>query len=72
MVTDVMVRATSEPAVGAALGNAVSCNVLERLLARVLPAAGLVDSGSEPLPDLWQSLGPWLKKKKAIWVEPSQ
>ena len=33
------------------LGNSMSTNVLERLLARLLPAAGLTDA----LPDHWES-----------------
>ena len=33
------------------LGNAMSVNVVERLLARLLPAAGLTG----PLPDHWAS-----------------
>lgn len=41
----------SEPQLGMQLGNAMSVNVLERLLVRLLPAAGLVDV---ELPDRWQ------------------
>ena len=43
----------SETQLGKQIGNAMSCNVLERLLVRLLPAAGLV--AAEDLTDRWES-----------------
>jgi len=43
--------AVSEAQLGKQIGNAMSCNVLERLFVRVLPAAGLVPQGV--LRDRW-------------------
>jgi len=43
----------SERQLGKQIGNAMSCNVLERLFARLLPAAGLVSERS--LRDRWES-----------------
>lgn len=48
--------AVSETQLGKQIGNAMSVNVLERLFARLLPAAGLVPHGS--LSDRWQCGGP--------------
>mmetsp|Transcript_120666 Transcript_120666/g.352407 ORF Transcript_120666/g.352407 Transcript_120666/m.352407 type:complete len:108 (+) Transcript_120666:3-326(+) len=45
--------AVSETQLGKQIGNAMSCNVLERLFVRVLPAAGLVRHGT--LRDRWGS-----------------
>jgi len=44
--------AVSEAQFGKQIGNAMSCNVLERLFVRILPAAGLVRHGA--LRDRWQ------------------
>lgn len=46
-------KVVSEGQLGKQLGNTMSVNVLERLLARVLPAAGLVPGGAA-LRDRWQ------------------
>lgn len=48
--------------VGGAFGNAISLNVLERLLCRLLPACGL----SKPLVDFWANLGRDVSSKKAL------
>jgi len=45
--------AVSSAQLGKQIGNAMSANVLERLFARVLPAAGLARHGS--LVDRWES-----------------
>merc|ERR1719323_711630 len=45
--------AVSPTRLGIQIGNAMSANVLERLFARALPAAGLVPHGS--LKDRWGS-----------------
>ena len=45
------VSVTSDAVLGKLLGNAMSVNVLERLLAQLLPAAGLVSAGM--LQDRW-------------------
>jgi len=44
--------AVSDPQLGKQIGNAMSCNVLERLFVRLLPAAGLADA--KKLQDRWQ------------------
>ena len=41
--------------VGHACGNALSENVVERILSRLLPAAGLVP---DALPDFWRDIQP--------------
>merc|ERR1719422_1557751 len=45
--------AVSSAQLGKQIGNAMSANVLERLFARALPAAGLVHHGS--LVDRWEA-----------------
>merc|ERR1712129_690817 len=42
----------SEAQLGRQIGNAMSCNVLERLFVRLLPAAGLV--AARHLTDQWE------------------
>jgi hypothetical protein len=58
---DVLVRqfveAAGAKAVGKALGNAVSANVLERMLPRLLYAAQLVDTEPEST-DFWSKICP--------------
>ena len=51
---DVDVSATTPSLLGRMIGNAMSVNVLERLLYRTLPASGII-SQSE-LPGRWESL----------------
>ena len=48
--------AVSQAQLGKQIGNAMSCNVLERLFVRLLPAAGLAPAGS--LVDRWGCAGP--------------
>lgn len=40
---------------GRQIGNSMSINVLQRLFARLLPAAGLLDAGSHCTEDRWQT-----------------
>merc|ERR1719203_1677231 len=47
--------AVSDTQLGRQIGNAMSCNVLERLFVRLLPAAGLAHA--ERLTDRWQVAG---------------
>jgi hypothetical protein len=46
-------QVVSDAQLGRQLGNSMSVNVLERLFARLLPAAGLVPADS--LVDMWES-----------------
>ena len=54
------VGAVGPKAVGRALGNAVSANVLERLLGRLLYAASLVEDLPE---DFWRRVTPLPREK---------
>jgi DNA (cytosine-5)-methyltransferase 1 len=47
-------QAVSDTELGKQIGNAMSVNILERLLVRLLPAAGLVKG---KLPDRWENAG---------------
>ena len=51
MPSDVRREGTSNRQIGLMTGNAMSVNVLERLLARLLPGVGLLPPGS--LRDRW-------------------
>lgn len=50
-----MLQVVRAPVFGGAVGNAVSLSVVERILARLLPAANLVEGR---LPDFWESIMP--------------
>ena len=60
-----MIQATSTRVVGKAIGNAVSENIVERLLCRLLPAAGL----TEELDDFWHGIAPLPKTQAWKHIE---
>ena len=58
----------STPGLGAALGNAVSVNVLERLFYGIMKVTGL--AAVEPQ-EFWARISPSLPKRKARCVIPN-